>query len=95
MSESRSASAYLPTLARQVWTSITGNIFYCTSFPEGAEDKAADIKTNSARTSIWPFSVLVWQKGSLKGRMATAGRGRVGGKTDPLQGMHLHTQSLS
>lgn len=40
-------------------------------------------------TSICPFSVLVWHRGSLKGRMATAGLGRVGGYLEPLQGIHL------
>lgn len=44
-------------------------------------------------TSIWPFSVLVWHRGSLKGRIATAGRGRVGGYLEPLQGIHLAAQT--
>lgn len=40
-------------------------------------------------TSICPFSVVVWHRGSLKGRIATAGLGSVGGYLEPLQGIHL------
>lgn len=40
-------------------------------------------------TSIRPFSVEVWHSGSLKGKMATAGLGSVGGYLEPLQGTHL------
>lgn len=47
-------------------------------------------------TSICPFSVVVWHRGSLKGKMATAGLGRVGGYLEPLHGIHLtgKTQDL-
>lgn len=44
-------------------------------------------------TSICPFSVVVWHRGNLKGRMATAGLGSVGGYLEPLHGMHLKNTS--